>query len=61
MGKYYIIYDYDNGVLGYGDDYVEEKNLHEEFVGSWSELQDHIKSMKQDGCYNIDVCGYDAC
>ena len=59
MGKYEIIYDYDNGVLGEG--YFEEKNLREEFTGSWDELQDYIKSMKQNGCYNIDVCGYDAC
>ncbi|MBQ3552482.1 MAG: hypothetical protein IJA35_04940 [Clostridia bacterium] len=39
---YEIIYSYDD-VL----------NVRETFHGSWSELQEHIKQMRLDGCYNI--------
>lgn len=34
-------------------DYEDERNLVETFEGSWHELQDHIKQMRRDGCYNI--------
>lgn len=55
MQKYEIIYDYDNSALDYDGGYFEEKNIREEFTGSWDELQDYIKSMKKNGCYNIDA------
>ena len=41
---YEIIYDYD-----------DEKNIRENFDGTWTELQDHIKQMRETGCYNIDA------
>lgn len=41
-----IIYDYSN-------EYSDEKNIRETFEGEWSELQEYIKKMKADGCYNI--------
>lgn len=41
MGMYEIYYDYDNG-------YTEERNCREIFKGSWDELQDTIKAMRQD-------------
>ncbi len=44
--RYEIIYDYDDGVL-------EQKNIHETLTGSWTELQDHIREIRADGCYNI--------
>ncbi len=28
-------------------------NLMDRFDGSWYDLQDHIRSMKKKGCYNI--------
>lgn len=43
---YEIIYDYDGG------DY-ECRNIVETFEGSWSELQDYLKSMRKNGCCNI--------
>lgn len=44
---YEIMYDYtDEG----GN---EEKNIREEFEGTWTELQDYIKQMRKNGCYNI--------
>lgn len=46
MTAYEIIYDF-------SDDYTDERNISERFEGSWSELQEYIKQMKQNGCYNI--------
>jgi hypothetical protein len=47
--EYEIIYDYtDDG--GY-----ESRNNVESFTGDWLELQDYIKQMKKQGCYNIYV------
>jgi len=43
---YEIVYDYDDG-------WSESRNNVETFEGSWSELQDHIKKMRRNGCYNI--------
>ncbi|MBO6270974.1 MAG: hypothetical protein J6N19_17735 [Clostridium sp.] len=43
---YEIIYDYDN-------EYDTERNIMETFTGDWFELQDYIKQMKANGCYNI--------
>lgn len=45
---YEIVYDYCG-------EFTEEKNLTETFEGSWTELQDYIKKMKKNGCYNIDA------
>ena len=45
---YSIVYDYDN-------EYETERNCREEFEGTWSELQDYIKQMREQGCYNIDA------
>ena len=47
---YEIIYDYDDG-------WTEYRNNVEIFEGSWDELQECIRRMKKNGCYNIDaVC-----
>lgn len=48
MEKYEIIYDW------CGEE-SEERNLKETFTGNWFELQDHIKQMRKNGCYNIDA------
>ncbi len=45
---YKIIYDRCDP---YGN---EERNISEWFNGNWFELQDHIRVMKTNGCYNID-------
>ena len=42
--RYIIIYDYEDCI-----------NCQESFEGSWQELQEEIKSMKKEGCYNIDA------
>lgn len=47
---YEIIYDYD-----------DERNIVEIFEGSWSELQDYIKKMRETGCYHIDAAAIDRC
>jgi len=45
--EYEIFYDYtDDG--GY-----ESRNNVETFNGTWLELQDCIKQMRRNGCYNI--------
>lgn len=36
-------------------DYEDEKNIRETFEGTWTELQDHIEQMRENGCYNIDA------
>lgn len=46
---YEIIYDYTS------EEGYEETNNVEEFEGTWSELQDYIKQMRRNGCYNIDA------
>ena len=46
---YEIIYDYTS------EEGYEETNNVEEFKGSWTELQDYIKQMRRNGCYNIDA------
>ena len=43
-GKYEITYDYE-----------DEHNITETFEGSWLELQDYLKRMREIGCYNIDA------
>ena len=47
---YEISYDIDSPDTGeaYKDNY-------EKFEGSWSELQEYIKQMKKNGCYNINA------
>lgn len=53
---YEILYDYDDES---GETY---KNNSETFEGTWSDLQDYIKQMRQNGCYNIDANEvYDEC
>lgn len=47
--KYEIVYDYTSE-----EDSVAE-NCVEIFEGNWLELQDYIKKMKEQGCYNIDA------
>lgn len=52
---YSIMYDYD-----YDDDMEKggvytSKNNEEHFRGSWSDLQDYLKQMRKQGCYNIDA------
>ena len=43
---YEIVYDYDDGWSEYRDNV-------ETFEGSWFELQNHIRQMRRNGCYNI--------
>lgn len=53
MTRYEIIYDYDN-------EFGTERNCIETFDGDWYELQEYIKAMKDNGCYNISataICG----
>ena len=47
METYEIIYDY------CGEDGNCDYNIREEFTGTWEELQQYIKQMKRNGCYNI--------
>ena len=46
---YDIFYDYEDD-----GGYVSRDNK-EEFEGDWHELQQYIKSMRRNGCYNIDA------
>ena len=48
MSEFEIVYDYCG-------EYDEDYNIRETFYGSWFELQDYLKRMKENGCYNIDV------
>lgn len=41
-------------------DYEDEHNIIETFEGSWMELQDHLRHMRETGCYNIDANSLDA-
>lgn len=50
---YEIIYDFTDD-CGY-----ENRNITETFEGSWTELQNCIKSMKENGCYNIYAAAID--
>lgn len=47
IDRYEIVYDFCN-------DYTEERGIVEYFDGSWTELQEYLKQMKRNGCYNID-------
>lgn len=51
--KYKILYDFDDS-----DGYIN-RNCVDEFEGDWFELQDHIKQMRSNGCYNIDATAVD--
>lgn len=46
MSVYEITYDYSN-------EYDTERNITETFEGTWTELQEYIKQMKRNGCFNI--------
>lgn len=46
---YEIIYDYDDECG------TTTTNITEEFIGDWLTLQDYIKTMMSQGCYNIVV------
>lgn len=48
MAKYIIVYNWD------GADYEVETCV-EEFVGSWNELYEYIRQMRNNGCYNIEA------
>lgn len=48
MSEFEIVYDYCS-------EYDEAYNIRETFFGTWSDLQDYLKRMKESGCYNIDV------
>lgn len=48
MGKYEIIYDYE-----------DEKDIVEDFDGDWTELQAYIKQMRQQRCFNISATSLD--
>lgn len=45
---YEIIYDY-------SDDDYDACNCTDHFEGTWSELQEVIKRMRENGCYHIDA------
>lgn len=44
---YEIIYDYTS------EEGYEENNNVEQFEGTWTDLQDYLKQMRRNGCYNI--------
>lgn len=46
---YEIIYDYTS------EEGYEENNNVEQFEGTWTDLQDYLKQMRRNGCYNIDA------
>lgn len=46
---YDIVYDYTD------DTGAELVNIHEEYTGSWSDLQEYIKLMREHGCYNVEA------
>lgn len=49
---YEITYDYCG-------EFEEEHNIRETFKGTWSELQEYIEQMKENGCFNIDAACID--
>lgn len=53
MNTYTIFYDY------CPDDGYDEKNLQEDFTGTWYELQDYLKQMRINGCYNITAVAHE--
>lgn len=48
MAKYEIVFDCD-----------DERNIRDEFTGDWFDLQDCIKRMRENGCYNIEAACID--
>ena len=46
--RYEIIYDY-------CDEWTEDTNICETFDGTYDELQDYLKQMKEAGCYYFSV------
>lgn len=50
MSVYEITYDF---VSRDGDSWDE--NIRERFDGSWGELQDYIRELRYNGCFNIDA------
>ena len=46
MNRYEIIYDY-------ADEWSETNGLIEYFDGSFNELQEYLKQMRKNDCYNI--------
>lgn len=44
MVKYEIVYDYE-----------DERDIRDEFSGCWDELQECIRRMRENGCYNIEA------
>lgn len=53
---YEIIYDYTS------EEGYEENNNVEQFEGTWTDLQDYLKQMRRNGCYNIsanEISDYD--
>lgn len=47
--SYELVYDHT------GQEGIEEKNIHEKFEGTWTELQEYVKKLKATGCYHIDA------
>ena len=48
---YEVMYDYCSD-----DGYYEERGIVENFEGTHVELQEHIKNLKENNCYNISAC-----
>ena len=48
MDTYEIIYDY-------AEDCDTIYDIYEHFTGTWDELQDHLKKMRENGCFHIDA------
>lgn len=50
MTTYEIIYDICYEIDGI---WIEDSNIVEEFNGTYHEMREYLKEMKQNGCYNI--------
>ena len=48
MSVYEITYDYCSR-----DGLSWDENIRERFEGSWGELQDYIRELRYNGCFNI--------
>ncbi len=47
--KYEIVYDFTES------DGYECRNIREDYTGTWMQLQEYIKVLRKNGCYNISV------
>ena len=53
---YELVYDYFYSEEIDGEYFSDDLHgLHQDFTGTHIELMDHIKQMRQNGCYNIEA------